>query len=144
MGSYRKALNKIAHISPTKKKQIEKLISEWSGPKGKKKGKGSGSHIVPNIEREFYLHLDRMVSILNRLHQNRLLKISETSKFEKTYLAECYNHVLQGHEIKKSYPTIVGRAVTRASFTQYLKNRYNLKRYEAESIVYKLVNGKRL
>lgn len=136
MGSYLKALKKIERTSLSKRREIEKFISEWEDKNG-----GLGIYIVPNIEREFFLHEDRMVRILDTIHQYRILIIS---KLEGRYLNECHNHVRQGGEIKISYPTIVGRAVTRAGFTQDLKDRYNLKKYEAESIVHKLVSGNRL
>jgi hypothetical protein len=74
---------------------------------------------VPNIQREAFLPIARMESLLQTILDN---KDADWPEFEEKYQQECYRHVIQGGPINLSpLPSVLGRAVSTFDFINTLQ-----------------------
>lgn len=112
MGSYSDALTG-GKFSPAQQDDIEKKLREWYETK-------NGIYIVPNIQREVFLPVARMESLLQTILDN---KDADQSEFEEKYQQECYRHVIQGGAIRLfPLPDVLGRAVSTFDFINKLQD----------------------
>ena len=117
MSSYKRAMGKFNH---SKRCKIDKILSSWE------QKSPNGRVVAPNILLERFLPVDHMAEILDMIFQKGN---SSLKALEDQYPFECHKHVLKGQYVDCVFPKIVGRAVEREYFVQYLlrmSNAYNL------------------
>ena len=126
----------IAGLSATEKAQIAATLSRWEAEAG------HGRMIVPNIYAERFLHRDRMIKILTRLHSASPFGFS-VSALEREYRDECHCHSLQGGPVRcQPLPLLFGRAVERKVFERYLRGqKYCVTMREAKDFVQRRLDG---
>jgi len=81
---------------------------------------GLGAKIVRNLQLEHFLPARLMKEILLAIHRCPISSSGSTNVLENDYLAECFKYIRMGGEIRGGRPSILGRAVERDNFLQWL------------------------
>jgi hypothetical protein len=112
--SYEKAITRF--LNPADLMKIEHKLEAWSLQK-------AGRVVVPNLrDLEWFLPEDDMFDLLNVVLANYAEPID---RLQSAYEIECYSHIAKGGQVPSAlHPPVVGKAVDRGMFSNWLLREY--------------------